>query len=322
MKSEDVTEIIECLPKGRTIYPYHKDRYAVQLLEYAVGDEKPIQELRGTKFGKLLDRPITRDVVARCGSGLLSREDLATTWLPETESYRLTLGAWGPENKRNWDRYWHQTSRPGQNLVLQMNFSNRHNSAYQRHLRCGKHSLFNYSSHPVAKSKNHTLAWARIDIDMDRGEALIEELQSDWVRIAARAKMMAQAVLRGSGGRRKNVMFDFGDTQLDAVATCRYYDDVVKPHAEQWDEAILSASIWFLVEEIGIRHIYLHDWDTGAKLKCIEGARPPRSLYTKLPKRFCFDKVGKGPDLIFEKPDRRIRRIAKENSLNFWRLYV
>jgi len=42
MKSEDVHEIIECLSKGRTIYPYHKDCYAVQLLEYAVGKQKPL----------------------------------------------------------------------------------------------------------------------------------------------------------------------------------------------------------------------------------------------------------------------------------------
>lgn len=322
MRSEDVTEIIECLPKGRTIYPYHKDRYAVQLLEYAVGDELRVSSLRGTKFGKLLDRPVVQDVVARCGSGVISRDDLAASWSPETESYRLTLGTWGPQDNRNWDRYWHQTTRKGQNLVLQLNFSNRHNSAYQRQLRCGKQSLFNYSGHPVAQSKNHTLAWARLDIDLDRGEVLIEELQSDWVRFAARAKAEAELILRGSGGRRKNVMFDFGGAQLDAVATCRYYDETVKPYAEQWDEAMLSAVIWFLVEEIGIRRIYLHDWDSGARLKSIEGTRPPRSLYTQLPKRFCFDKVETGPELVFEDPDRRLRRLARGKDLKFWRLYV
>ena len=322
MRTEDVTEIIACLPKGRTVYPYHKDRYAVQLLEYAVGDEVRLSKLRATKFGKLLDRPIAQEVVAGCGSGVLSRADLAATWLPETESYRLTLGAWGPENPRNWDRSWHQTTRPGQNLVLQLNFSNRHDSAYRRHLKCGKHSLFNHECHPVAKSKNHTLAWSRLDIDLDRGEALIEELQSDWVRVAAYAKLRAKLTLQGSGGHRKNVMFDFSGTQLDAAETIRYYDDVVAPHAEQWDEAMLSASIWFLVEEIGIRRIYLHDWDSGARLKGIEGTRPPRSLYTRLPKRFCFDKVASGPELVLEKPDRRTRKLARDHDLKFWRLYI
>ena len=38
--------------------------------------------------------------------------------------------------------------------------------------------------HPVASGGELTLAWSRIDLDLDRGEALVEEIQSDWVRDA------------------------------------------------------------------------------------------------------------------------------------------
>ncbi len=149
MKSEDVHEIIECLSKGRTIYPYHKDRYAVQLLEYAVGKQKQVADIRSSRFGKLLNRPIVQDVVAQCGNGLISTGDLATAWLPDTESYRLTLGVWGSHNKREWDQCYYQTSRPGQNLVLQLNFSDVHDAEYKRRMKCGKRSILNYCGHPV-----------------------------------------------------------------------------------------------------------------------------------------------------------------------------
>lgn len=39
-----------------------------------------------------------------------------------------------------------------------------------------------------------TLAWSRIDFDFDTGEALIEEIQSDWVR---RVKHCVQSLKHG-----------------------------------------------------------------------------------------------------------------------------
>ena len=43
---------------------------------------------------------------------------------------------------------------------------------------------FEWWSHPVRQDGRHTLAWARMDVDLDAGEALIEEIQSDWIREA------------------------------------------------------------------------------------------------------------------------------------------
>lgn len=42
-----------------------------------------------------------------------------------------------------------------------------------------------YHGHPVRKDDVETLAWARIDLDFASNQALIEEIQSDWVKNAA-----------------------------------------------------------------------------------------------------------------------------------------
>ncbi len=322
MKTEDAKEIIACLPKGRTVYPYHRDRYAVQLLEFVVDDQVSISQLRDSGFGKLLARPAIKDVVADCGGGTLSRADLAKAWPQKMEVYRLSLSRWGPERRKDWDRWCYQTSRPGQNLVLQLNFSNAHNQAYGKIVSNNVKSPFAFHGHPVVRRDWHTLAWARLDIDLDTGEALIEELQSDWVRFSRSAAEHAHKTLTGAYGSEPDKEIVFAGRTLDAKAVCAYYNDVVAPHAKLWDEAMLSAAIWFLVNELGVGQIYLHDHETGCKLKNLVYSQPPRSLYTKLPQRFCFQKTGRGPDFLFEKPCRRLRKLMKANDLAFWRLAV
>ena len=54
MDMEQATEIIECLPKGRTIFHYFKDRYALELLSYHVGAGKPVAEVKRSRYGRLL----------------------------------------------------------------------------------------------------------------------------------------------------------------------------------------------------------------------------------------------------------------------------
>ncbi len=321
MKTEDAKEIIACLPRGRTVYPYHPDRYAVQLLELVVDEPVSISELRESAYGKLLSRPALKTVLAECGSGTLSRDDLAKSWPTHVEAYRLTLTTWGPERKQDWDRWYYQTSRPGQNLVLQLNFSNAHNQAYGKIVNGKGKSPFAYYGHPVVQKDWHTLAWARLDIDLDEGVALIEELQSDWVRKSRSAAQHAYKTLTGAYGEpEQHIVLD--GRSLDAKAVLAYYTRVVAPHAKIWDEAMLSAALWFLVCELGVKQIFLHDHDTGCKLKNLTVCQPPRSLYTKLPQRFCFQKTRQGPAFLFEKPDRRLRKLMKSGDLAFWQLAV
>jgi hypothetical protein len=60
-------------------------------------------------------------------------------------------------------------------------------------------TTFEWSAHPIRRSPS-TLAWSRVDIDFENGEALIEEIQTDWVRLAERAGTAALATLV-EGGR-------------------------------------------------------------------------------------------------------------------------
>ena len=79
-------------------------------------------------------------------------------------------------------------------------------------------------------------------------------------------------------------------------------------HKRVWDEAALAAAIELLVREVGIREIYCHTWDGGRLLKGMPKEIPPRSVYEKLPRRFCFEKVHRAPRFLRREPGHRFRR--------------
>ena len=56
MERKDAEEIIECMGRDRTLFPYFKDRYALKLLSYYVGAGKPMHTIKQSPFGRLLDR--------------------------------------------------------------------------------------------------------------------------------------------------------------------------------------------------------------------------------------------------------------------------
>jgi hypothetical protein len=88
----------------------------------------------------------------------------------------------------------------------------------------------------------------------------------------------------------------------------------------QWAEAMLAATIWFLREELGIKTIFYHTFDSGCRLKGIEDTLPPRSLYTVLPKKFCFEETDRLPGFLALENNKRMRRIKRENKLRFFLL--
>ncbi len=126
MNTEQAREIIACLPEGRTIFRYFKDRYAPALLSYIVGDGMTPSQIKKTPMAKLLNRPVVKNLAAGLGGGPLTPMALESTWPAQSESYLLTLGVWGDHIKGRWDQAWYQTSRPAANLVLQLNFSAKH----------------------------------------------------------------------------------------------------------------------------------------------------------------------------------------------------
>ncbi len=99
-----------------------------------------------------------------------------------------------------------------------------------------------------------------------------------------------------------------------------YFDEVLAPHRKHWDKALLLAVLMFLVEELGIRRIWMHQADCGARLKQIRGTAPPRSLYTTLPRSFGFARTETPPEFLDVARLPLLRRGAREDWLRFWRL--
>jgi len=298
MESKDVEEIIACLPQGRSLFHYFKDYYALQLLGWAVGDGTTLERLRRGRFGPLLNKPLVRPLLARCGDGRLTTERVAGQWCEPSLPFLMTLGRWRGGG-------WNQTSRPGWNLVLRLNFPLSHDRCFRKSL--AKHygcDDLNFGGHPVLRQGErsyyrHTLAWARLDLDLERGEALIEEIQNDWVREARDESRALDRCRRCTNpGRYPGCRA--------RLASIDYLDRVLAPYAALWDQAMLSATLFFLVEELGIRDIWYHHWETGNALKGLSGRwLPPRSLYTKLPRRFCFNLTDGIPQLLKTRSTRR-----------------
>lgn len=294
MKLEEVRWLRAALPHGRTLYRYYKDRYSPQLLRYAVPATTPVQALRATSLAGLLQKPRVRELLARCDGrlspALLQQADGDSA----DECYVLSLGAWRGV----------QTSRCGCNLVLQLNFARSHDAPF-RHLVRPEEGVdpFNYGAHPVLddvrRERRYTLAWSRIDVDLDAGEALVEEVQSDWVRQAVAVQRVASRLTVDTMRQRFGV-------NADAARMQRYRDALLARHAALWDEAMLSATLFFLREELGIRRIYYHTPASGQWLKGIRDRLPPRSLYTDLPRRFCFRETDAFPGFL-----ARARRVAR-----------
>ena len=284
MDKREVKEIIECLPRGRTPFCYYKDRYALMLMSLAFTKPATKAEVREAGLGRLLEKPVVKQAMGACGSGTISKEMCEQHWPDDYRSYTLQLSGWG-SNDRSWD----QVSRGGYNLVLRLNFSLRHTGLYHHLIDPECSYPFENWSHPVSRGKQRTLAWSRIDIDLKRDEALIEEIQNDWIRDALWARKKAEKFKRSILIYGKRVM---------SANVIRYVDEVLTPHIKVWDEAMLAATIWFLREEIGVKRIYYHTHDSGAKLKRIKYRKPPRSLYTALPRRFCFKVTDERPALF------------------------
>ena len=294
MEQHEINQIVAELPKGRTLFPYFKDQYALRLLSTFVGESTDVRTIKRSRFAGLLDKPILKNFLAQHGHDTITQDDLACIWPCEPEYYRLSLGIWGDSGY--WGQYWQQTSRPGKNLVLQLNFPNKHNVVYQREIfQRQKQHPFRWSSHPVHRGDEYTLAWARLDIDPVHGIALIEEIQTDWIR-SAKVRSRTQPDVR------------------------RYIEQALQTHLGMWDEAMLSATLWFLRRELGITQVYYHTVESGLRLKGFgpDESQPPRSLYSKLPRRFCFTKTPNLPDFLLR--HRRVRREVRKGELRMYRL--
>lgn len=204
--------------------------------------------------------------------------------------------------------------------MLQLNFSARHDQAYSRLLKPRVRHPFHCDWHPVARGGPATLAWARMDMDLDADEALVEEIQTDWIREAIWTQKVMAACEKDPrpGGRYTPYCVRCLDCTSRDLA--RYLQVTLKPHMRVWDEAMLAATIWFLREEIGIRRIFYHTFEGGCQLKRITGMAPPRSVYTKPPRRFRFERTHQSPGFLIRSGSRKVKKLIRHRDASFYLL--
>ena len=303
MDRNELKELFAYLSKERTLYPYCRDYYAVQLLRIALNRHRSIQSLKRSNFAKLLSRSSITPLLQNCGNGRLDSDLLVSYWQEPGTTYLVTVGVWGSKS----DRYA-QTSRPGSNLVLRLNFNYQHDRLLQKLIRPNRDGVFNYWEHPVLQRGDRsyyreTLAWARLDLDLDRGEVLIEEIQSDWARDVDRLQRWLN---RCDTDEHVMRCYAFETT----AASARRYLKFVEPLLKEWSQAMLAATVDFINRELGLKQIWYHSWEVGNYLKRIKGDYlPPRSLYTALPKQFCFEQTDQLPGLLRDR--RTIKRLRR-----------
>ncbi|MEM7564368.1 MAG: hypothetical protein AAF353_15160 [Pseudomonadota bacterium] len=303
-------EVIRCLPRGRTLYAYGKDAYALQLLKYHVGEGKSIAAIKRSDFARLLNKPPVKQLLAGCGAKRLSAQDIDGVYSAENELFSLSLDLW----EGNDD--WSQTSRRGWNLVLQLNFCNRHNHCYREWVKPDERQILNGDYHPVfrrhkARYFRETLAWARLDIDFDRNECLIEEIQSDWVREVD--YLLADAHYALKLKRDDLIWWPVKGRLGDIIKYCEFMNRAYKPI---WAEAMLSATLHFIKTELGLNRVCYHSARSGAQVKNMRGSYPPRSLYSQLPRAFCFRETLNAPEFLLN--DARYRRLQRKIKQVHW----
>lgn len=265
-------EILACLQGERTLFRYQRDTYALELLREYIGTGMRIAELRQSPYAQLLQKTLVKQALAMAGKGVLKpvHLDWVTAQQPAL-NFVLTLASWGTE--RNSERQYKQLSRTGYHLVLQLNFANDHQQQYNRWLKEVSPAEFSSWAHPVVKNGRYeTLAWVRIDLDFAADQALIEEIQSDWVH---------------------QVKSEWRQQYYPQLS--EYREQVLKPYAQIWDEAALAAAIRLIRHDLGIREIFYNSFETGNLMKGIRNNQPPRSLYRELPQKFAFKLTNEVP---------------------------
>ncbi len=300
MLPQDVDAIVRAEGASPIVFGYFNDAYAPKLLAYAIGGGRPLAALRAGPFARLLEKPCLKPALARAARGVLTPSCLRAVASGAEQRHFITLDRWGGNNKSDWDDSWYQTSRGGQNLVVQLGFPAVHDRAYRRLIRPRGDHPFVSESHPARTREPFTLGWARLDIDAEQGEVLIEEVQSDWVKCAHGCHDLATDWLAEG---QVACLSPAEETDATAMQLLVYVERALASYARRWEEAVLAAALEFIYERLGLRRIYFHTWESGLVMKRLGSIfAPPRSLYTDLPKRFCFRKTSKPPRTLRHDP--------------------
>lgn len=288
MDSKELKDVIACFDQSRTLLHYYPGRYAVFLLSYLLADRPyvSVREIRQSPMAKLLNQPVIKTMIS--GDGKLYRSSLDYHWPSNSEGLVVTLGEWGGKGTS----CWHQTSRSGANLVLQFNLTKQWSNWFSKVFKESANEFLDYG-HPISRKRDCTLGWARLDMDFETGEVLIEEIQTDLVR---EIKQFHAKFHRAFKAEEESFHYWGNTYQVTEVKGA--FQQFNSLFLEYWSEAMLWATLWFCLEELGMQKIYYHDFETGALLKGLRYSKPPRSLYSQLPKKFCFRYTDQGPAFL------------------------
>lgn len=308
--------LLHLLGQERRLVHYWPGREASLLFRLAFPDGARIADVKRTRFAPLLHRPQVKAVMASSGDGALDADRL-DAWPASLQWYCYALGfsLWGGA-KKGRSRYT-QVSRPGVSLALLLNFSGAHDEYFTEVFGADAGASFTCRGHPhaPAASGRRTCAWVRIDIAPETGEALIEEVQNDWLRQAHEAYEEACA----NRARTDACVWVGRDAFVEPARVIRYWEERGALHDAVWKEAALTAALSFLIETVGVRTIWMHTAATGARLKRIDGRRPPRSVYEDAPRRFCFERTTDAPRFLLDGVSKPTRRFLRSAEAEFWR---
>jgi len=321
MDLSTINMIRQILPEDMP-FRYYPDRESAWVLANLMQGDTAVPDLRASDAGKLLTRPVLRPLVAGCGGVLRHRDVLALAHADRSAAWALTpaaQAALAPVYAQTWhdftlsvtdwgsDGYWRfdQVSRPGHSLVVQLGFPTAHAQMFGRYFDGAMRRKLEYDGHPIRQDGPPTLAWARLDLDLETGTGLIEEVQCDWLRFAVREKL--RQVRMGAKDR--------------ALRTFHAYEQaLLTTYAKMWPRAMLLAALYLMREEFGMREVWMHTPHGGAMLKHITHRLPPRSLYTDLPRAFCFEGTRDAPPFLRARRKRHLAHLARQDGPIFWRL--
>jgi hypothetical protein len=81
MDAEAIQFVKSVLPEGRTVFYDFPDRYALLLLECALGrDGGDIGALKRSPLARLLSKPCVKEIIAELGGARLTTDDLLKGW--------------------------------------------------------------------------------------------------------------------------------------------------------------------------------------------------------------------------------------------------
>jgi len=299
MEAIELSETLSCLTPGRTLYSYFDDQYALDLIERIAGQQGTIEvrHLKSSPYAKLLDKPIVKQALSDAGDGIIRPARMRQVDY-DSNLFVLTAGSWGDKG----DYLWNQMSRPGKNLVLQLNLINKDAQLVNKIFGCDGNEHTGHH-HPVSQHRSSTLAWARLDIDFDNDEVLIEEIQSDLIREVQRIATIAKYHIKEG-----DIKFDCYGKELNSVKTLTLSEEILRSYKRRWAETMLNATLWFIEQELGVNTVFYHSLRTCKIMKGMGDSMPPTSLYTDLPRKFCFQNTASAPGFL-RKNKKSLRRL-------------